>query len=111
MNEFRFGQLLEETDLVCDYLDHFVHKGSISLAMPMRERYRYELLKFAVYLADADNMIDTAEVMYIRQILGVNSVVPAMLISFLMIVLVSLITPKPSEEIQEEYADIKHRMT
>ena len=75
MNEFRFGQLLEETDLVCDYLDHFVHKGCISLAMPMRERYRYELLKFAVYLADADNMIDTAEVMYIRQILGVNSVV------------------------------------
>ena len=75
MNDFRFGQLLEETDQVCDYLDHFVHKGCLNLAMPMRERYRYELLKFAVYLADADNMIETSEVMYIRQILGVNSVV------------------------------------
>ncbi|MBP3234098.1 MAG: hypothetical protein J6M65_06725 [Eubacterium sp.] len=63
------------------------------------------LLKYAALFGESGNKKALCDV------LGVNSVVPAMLVSFLMIVLVSLITPKPSEEIQEEYADIKHRMT
>ena len=44
-------------------------------------------------------------------ILGINSVVPSMLVSFLVIILVSVITPKPSAQVQEEFDDVKHRMT
>ncbi|MCR5418248.1 MAG: AAA family ATPase [Lachnospiraceae bacterium] len=75
MNGFRFDQLMNFTDEVCDFLDQRTGTGILGLGMPMRERYRYELLKFAVFLADTDGMIDTAEVMYIRKILGVNSIV------------------------------------
>ena len=43
-------------------------------------------------------------------VMGVNSVVPSMLVAFLMIILVSLVTKKPSEKAVEEYDDIKHRI-
>ncbi|MCR5281774.1 MAG: AAA family ATPase [Lachnospiraceae bacterium] len=78
MNEFRFKQLLEQADTVCDFLDNYTRRGSLGLGMPLSERYRYELLLFAVYLADADGLIETAEVMYIRKVLGVESVVQDM---------------------------------
>ncbi|MCR5338205.1 MAG: AAA family ATPase [Lachnospiraceae bacterium] len=75
MNSFRFEQVLEFSDQVCDYLDNFTKKGVLGLSMPLSERFRYELLKFAVFLADADGMIDTREVLYIRKVLNVESVV------------------------------------
>ena len=91
MNGFRFDQLMNFTDEVCDFLDQRTGTGILGLGMPMRERYRYELLKFAVFLADTDGMIDTAEVMYIRKILGVNSIVQ------------DLYTMKKRERIPYEY--------
>ena len=75
MNSFRFDQVLEFSDQVCDYLDTVARKGILGLSMPLSDRFRYELLKFAVYLADADGLIDTKEVLYIRKVLGVESVV------------------------------------
>ena len=75
MNEFRFTQLLEQADTVCDFLDNYTRRGTLGLGMPLSERYRYELLLFAVYLSDADGLIETAEVMYIRKVLKVESVV------------------------------------
>jgi Na+/proline symporter len=44
-------------------------------------------------------------------ILGVNSVVPSMLISFLVIILVSLLTGKPDEAVVGEFTDVEHRIT
>ncbi|MCR4690753.1 MAG: AAA family ATPase [Lachnospiraceae bacterium] len=75
MNAFRFEQILEQADEVCNYLDNYTRRGSLGLGMPLSERFRYELLLFAVYLADADGLIETAEVMYIRKVLMVDSVV------------------------------------
>ena len=75
MNAFRFQQVLEFSDQVCDYLDNFTKKGILALSMPLSDRFRYELLKFAVFLADADGLIDTKEVLYIRKVLKVESVV------------------------------------
>ena len=44
-------------------------------------------------------------------ILGVNSVVPSMLVSFLVIILVSLLTGKPDETVVGEFTDVEHRIT
>ncbi len=44
-------------------------------------------------------------------ILGVNSVVPSMFVSFMIIIVVSLITPKPDEAVIDEFNDIEHRIT
>ena len=75
MNSFHFEQILEFSDQVCGYLDTIARKGILGLSMPLSDRFRYELLKFAVFLADADGLIDTKEVLYIRKVLGVESVV------------------------------------
>ena len=63
------------------------------------------LLKYAPFFGEMGNKKTLCD------ILGINSVVPAMLASFLIIILVSLITPKPSAQVQEEFDDVKHRMT
>ena len=44
-------------------------------------------------------------------ILGINSVIPSMLFTIGVIVLVSLVTPKPEEEIVKEFMDVKNRIT
>ena len=75
MNAFRFKEILEFSDQVCGFIDNFTAKGILGVNMPMSELFRYELLKFAVFLAETDGLIETKEVMYVRKILGVESVV------------------------------------
>ncbi|MBO4864533.1 MAG: hypothetical protein J5517_09210 [Eubacterium sp.] len=60
--------------------------------------------KYAAFFGDSDVRLSLSD------LLGVNSVALSMLVSFLMIILVSLITPKPSQEVLDEYDDIKHRI-
>ncbi len=43
-------------------------------------------------------------------ILGVNSVLPSIMVSFLVIIVGSIITTKPDEAVVKEYDDVKHRI-
>ena len=44
-------------------------------------------------------------------VLGINSVVPSMVFTFCIIVLVSILTPKPAPEIMQEFEDVKNRIS
>ena len=44
-------------------------------------------------------------------ILGVNSVIPSMVVTYLIIILVSLLTRKPDEEVINEFMDVRNRIT
>lgn len=65
MLENRIDEILARCDMVCDYLDP--ERGSRQFSHGLRQSFRYEMLKYAVYLADADGVIDTKEVVAIRK--------------------------------------------
>ncbi len=44
-------------------------------------------------------------------LLGINSVIPSMMATFTMIMLVSLITPKPEEKYIDEFMEVRNRIT
>ena len=43
-------------------------------------------------------------------VMGINSIAPSTLISFAMIVIVSLLTKKESKEVEEEFLDVRNRL-
>ena len=44
-------------------------------------------------------------------VMGVNSVLPSMACTYLIIILVSALTPKPKEEVLNEFSDVRNRIT
>lgn len=70
--ENRIQELLARCDRVCDYLDP--DRGKRQFTHKLRQNFRYEMLKFAVYLSDADGVIETKEVLAIRKHLHSNAV-------------------------------------
>lgn len=70
--ENRIEELLARCDRVCDYLDP--DRGKCEFTHKLRQNFRYEMLKFAVYLSDADGVIETKEVLAIRKHLHSNAV-------------------------------------
>lgn len=75
MNDFQFARQLQQCDKICDYLEQHMEKKECHSNFSLKENFRYELLKFAVYLSSSDNMIETKEAIHIRKLLQVNSVV------------------------------------
>lgn len=73
MIENQMEEILCRCDMVCDYLDP--DRGKREFTHQLRQSFRYEMLKYAVYLADADGVIDTEEVLTIRKHLHTPSVV------------------------------------
>lgn len=72
MIEKQVEEILCRCDMVCDYLDP--ERGRSEFSHKLRQNFRYELLKFAVYLSDADGVIDTKEVVTIRNYLNAHAV-------------------------------------
>lgn len=73
MNAAVFEKRLELCERVCNYLE--VRRGG-RIAEQLKQNLHYEFMKFAVYLADSDGLIETEEIVAIRQLLKVNTVVP-----------------------------------
>lgn len=74
MEQQDFAKRLHLCDDVCAYMEKqgaFCQKVGIH---NIRQNFRYELLKFSVYLADSDQLIETEEVIFIRKMLQVESV-------------------------------------
>ncbi len=74
MEQQDFVKRLHLCDDVCAYMEKqraFCQKVGIHNT---KQNFRYELLKFSVYLADSDQLIETEEVIFIRKMLQVESV-------------------------------------
>lgn len=74
MDQQDFAKRLHLCDDVCAYMEKqgaFCQKVGIH---NIKQNFRYELLKFSVYLADSDQLIETEEVIFIRKMLQVKSV-------------------------------------
>ena len=74
MEQQDFAKRLHLCDDVCAYMEKqgaFCQKVGIH---NIKQNFRYELLKFSVYLADSDQLIEMEEVIFIRKILQVESV-------------------------------------
>lgn len=63
------------------------------------------LFKYGLFFEGEEHRISLCEV------LGINSVLPSVAITFCVIVLVGLITPKPEEEVVRELVDVRNRIT
>lgn len=63
----RIEEILSRCDRVCDYLDP--ERGTIRFTHTLRQSFRYEMLKYALFLADADGCIETKEVLAIQKYL------------------------------------------
>lgn len=72
MIEDQIEEILCRCDKVCDYLDP--ERGTREFTHKLRQNFRYEMLKYAVYLSDADGVIDTKEVLAIRKHLHAQAV-------------------------------------
>lgn len=72
MSEVNFNQLLQMNDDICELLTRSKVWSAGLKPYNLRERMHYELLKFAVYLADADNNISETELDRIREKLSIT---------------------------------------
>lgn len=59
----------------------------------------------------ADVIMVMGDKVTLCDVMGVNSVLPSMACTYLMIILVSAFTPKPKEDVVNEYNDVRNRIT
>ena len=59
----------------------------------------------------ADVFMVMGDKLTLCDVMGVNSVLPSMLCTYLIIILVSIFTPKPKEEVVNEFNDVRNRIT
>lgn len=59
----------------------------------------------------ADVFMVMGDKLTLCDVMGVNSVLPSMACTYLMIILVSLFTPKPQEDVINEFNDVRNRIT
>jgi AAA+ superfamily predicted ATPase len=76
MNEVSFEHLLQMSDDICDLLTRANVWNAGLRPYNLKQRMHYELLKFGVYLADADGTISENEVEEIRKKLDITPIQP-----------------------------------
>ena len=59
----------------------------------------------------ADVFMVMGDKLTLCDVMGVDSVLPSMLCTYLIIILVSIFTPKPKEEVVNEFNDVRNRIT
>lgn len=91
MNEVSFEQLLQMSDDICDLLTRSNVWSAGLRPYNLKQRLHYELLKFGVYLSDADGTITEKEVDEIRKKLDITPIQP------------NLVTLKKSERIPDGF--------
>ena len=74
MNEVSFEHMLNMNDDICDLLTRSNVWSAGLKPYNLRERMHYELLKFGVYLSDADGTISETEIDEIRKKLGISPI-------------------------------------
>lgn len=91
MNEVSFEQLMQMGDDICELLTR-ANVWSVGLRpYNLKQRMHYELLKFGVYLSDADGIISEEEVDKIREKLNISPIQQ------------NLVTMKKSERIPDGF--------
>lgn len=73
MKQLGLKELIGVSDEICRALTGANVGNAASEKMTLKERLHFELLKFAVYLADADGNMDEKELALVREYLGIKA--------------------------------------
>ncbi len=71
MKQLNLKELIDTADEICIELTNANVGNAAASDMSLKEQLHYELLKFAVYLADADGIIEQHEISMIRECLDI----------------------------------------
>lgn len=78
MKQLNLNEYIEKADEICDLLTKANVGNARSGNMTLKEKFHYELLKFAIYIADADNSMDDKEIDIIRENLKIEATVESL---------------------------------
>lgn len=78
MKQLNLNEYIEKADEICDLLTKANVGNARSGNMTLKEKFHYELLKFAIYIADADNSMDDKEIDIIRENLKIEAMVESL---------------------------------
>lgn len=67
MEQLNLNQYMQKADEICALLTKANVGNVLNSNMTLKEKFHYELLKFAIYLADADAVMDEKELEIIRE--------------------------------------------
>lgn len=73
MEQLNLKQYMQKADEICGLLTKANVGNALNSNMTLKEKFHYELLKFAIYLADADTVMDETEIEIVRENLDIEA--------------------------------------